>query len=134
MELHEILTERRRQIGMSMEDLVEASGVAKGTVSKIMAGITRNPQIESLKAITYALGLRLEDLDTESSASGLSSAARAIAEAYDRLDCYGKRAVDAIMEIEAERCTNPINNLDAKQKEIIDRLIPNDTANASGEA
>lgn len=133
MELHEILSERRRQIGMSMEVLVEKSGVAKGTVTKIMAGITRNPQIESLKAITYALGLRLEDLDDHGSNSP-SEEALAFARRYDALDYYGRQAVKAIMEIEYERCANPLSKLDARQKEIIDRRIAEDDATASGEA
>lgn len=104
MELHEILTERRRQIGMSMEELVEKSGIAKGTVTKIMAGITRNPQIESLKAITYALGLRLEDLDTNGVSSSISARARALAEAFDKLDTHGQVVVSAVLDLEAERC------------------------------
>ena len=57
------LSERRREIGMSIEELVERSGVPKGTVTKIITGVTENPGIETLKAITYALGLTLEDLD-----------------------------------------------------------------------
>lgn len=133
MELHEILSERRRQIGMSMEVLVEKSGVAKGTVTKIMAGITRNPQIESLKAITYALGLRLEDLDDRGSNSP-SEEALAFARRYDTLDYYGRQAVKAIMEIEYERCANPLSMLDARQKEIIDRWLAEDDATVSGEA
>lgn len=133
MELHEILSERRRQIGMSMEVLVEKSGVAKGTVTKIMAGITRNPQIESLKAITYALGLRLEDLDDQASNSP-SEEALAFARRYDSLDYYGRQAIKAIMEIEYERCANPLSKLDAKQKEILDRWLADDDATVSGGA
>lgn len=57
------LSERRREIGMSLDDLVEKSGIPRGTVTKIITGVTENPGIETLKAITYALGLTLEDLD-----------------------------------------------------------------------
>lgn len=65
MEIYEILTARRKEKGMSLDALVEASGVPKGTVAKIMSGHSRNPGIEALKAITYALDLTLEDLDAK---------------------------------------------------------------------
>lgn len=63
MQLYEILTSRRKEIGMSIDTLVEVSRVPKGTVAKILTGVIKNPGIESLKAITYALGLSLEDLN-----------------------------------------------------------------------
>lgn len=63
MQLYEILTSRRKEIGMSIDTLVEVSRVPKGTVTKILTGVIKNPGIESLKAITYALGLSLEDLN-----------------------------------------------------------------------
>lgn len=131
MELYEILSERRRQIGMSMEELVEKSQVAKGTVTKIMAGITRNPQIESLKAITYALGLRLEDLDTIDSASGISAEARTLAERYDKLDSHGKKVVLAVLDLEAERCADPISKLNARQKESIGHMHSDESTSAN---
>ena len=63
MILHELLTKRREELGLTREDVVSRSGVPRGTVSKIMSGHTLNPQIESLKAIVYALGLTLESID-----------------------------------------------------------------------
>lgn len=63
MEISKILSDRRRKIGMSIDDLVAASGVPRGTVTKVLVGITKDPGIETLKSITYALGLSLEDLD-----------------------------------------------------------------------
>lgn len=63
MEFYEILTARRVALGMNLDALAEKSGVPKGTVAKVMSGHSRNPGIETLKAITYALDLTLEDLD-----------------------------------------------------------------------
>lgn len=134
MDLHEILTERRRQIGMSMEELVDKSGVAKGTVSKIMAGITRNPQIESLKAITYALGLRLEDLDSDSTSSSISAKARALAEAFDKLDAHGQKVVSAVLDLETERSAATKRDYDAlyaRQKAVAESV---DDVNSSAHA
>ena len=131
MELYEILSERRRLIGMSMEELVEKSQVAKGTVTKIMAGITRNPQIESLKAITYALGLRLEDLDTTDSDFGISAEARVLAERYDKLDSHGKKVVLTVLDLESERCADALSGLIARQKEAIDQMRADESTSAN---
>ena len=59
---YRLLSDRRREIGMSVDDLAAAAGVPKSTVAKIITGVTDNPGIETLKAITYALGLTLEDI------------------------------------------------------------------------
>lgn len=53
----------RKSIGMSIDELSEKSGIPKGTLSKITAGITKDPGIETVKAIVYAMGFSLNDLD-----------------------------------------------------------------------
>lgn len=111
MALHEILTRKRIELGISLDEIVKRSGVAKGTVSKIMSGNTPNPQIESLKAIAYALGLTLDDLDenpNKSSVSTISSAAMNLARIYDTLDDHGRRLLDMVAKHESER-SKPVN-------------------------
>lgn len=53
----------RREKGLSVEELSKLSGVPLGTLSKITAGITKNPNLETVKAIVSALGLTLDDLE-----------------------------------------------------------------------
>ena len=62
--LHKILTERRKNIGMSIDQLVEKSGIPKGTLTKVLTGVSPNPSLETVKAIAYALGLTLNDLES----------------------------------------------------------------------
>lgn len=52
----------RKQTNMSIDELSAKSGVPKGTLSKITAGITKNPSIETVKAIVYCMGFTLDDL------------------------------------------------------------------------
>lgn len=59
----EKINEYRKKRGLSIEELSEKSGVPIGTLSKINAGITKNPNLETVKAIAYALGITLDDLD-----------------------------------------------------------------------
>lgn len=61
MELKDQITLYRRQSGLSIEELARRSGVPLSTVKKISAGITRDPQVETLRAIAYAMGKTLDD-------------------------------------------------------------------------
>lgn len=62
MELNEVINYRRKSLNMSVDDLVTKSGVPKGTLSKITAGINANPTLSTVKAICKALDCTLDDL------------------------------------------------------------------------
>lgn len=53
----------RRELGLSLDELSESSGVPMGTLSKITAGITKDPKLQTLVAIARALHCTLNDLD-----------------------------------------------------------------------
>ena len=59
----EAFNDLRLKSGMSLDELSERSGVPKGTLSKITAGITKNPSIETMKTLVHAMGYTLDDLD-----------------------------------------------------------------------
>jgi len=52
----------RKEKGLSVEDLSILSSIPMGTLSKITAGITKNPNLETVKAIMTALGKTIDDL------------------------------------------------------------------------
>lgn len=100
----------RKSIGMSIDELSDKSGVPKGTVSKITSGITKDPGIETVKAIVYAMGFRLDDLDGTNGAqiannnnAKLSKNEYIIIQKYRDLDDHGKRMVDIVIKAETER-------------------------------
>ena len=97
--LHKILTDRRRSLGMSIDQLVEKSGVPKGTLTKVITGVSPNPALETVKAITYALGLTLNDLEEEHELE-LSAEAITFARAFDKMTPYGKAIIRCVMEQE----------------------------------
>ena len=66
MSLGSRINEIRKERGMSIDDLCALSGVPKGTLSKITAGITTSPTLDTVKAIAKALNCHLDDLDDES--------------------------------------------------------------------
>lgn len=99
-----MLSDRRKAIGMSIDQLVELSGVPKGTVTKILTGVTPNPSLENAKAIAYALGLTLMDLD-DGVVGNVPSVDLRLVELFSKLDDHGKKLVMAVLDLEYERCT-----------------------------
>ena len=63
MALGDRINEIRKEKKISIDELCERSGVPKGTLSKITAGITANPTLDTVRVIAQALGCTLDDLD-----------------------------------------------------------------------
>ncbi len=63
----EKIAELKKQMGITTEELSRRSGVPLGTLNKILSGATKDPKLETLKAIARVLGCTLDDFDdTES--------------------------------------------------------------------
>lgn len=118
--LHDILNARKKELGMDLDGIVRKSGVPKGTVSKIMSGITPNPSIENVKAIAHALGLSLSDLDDKITSLNLSEEERAFLDSFRTLDAPGKAAVQAVLESQQQR----IREYGPADKKSTSRRIP----------
>ncbi|WP_394923302.1 helix-turn-helix transcriptional regulator [uncultured Robinsoniella sp.] len=59
----EKIAEYKKKMGMTTAELAEKSGVPLGTLNKILSGATKDPKLETLKAIARVLGLTLNDFD-----------------------------------------------------------------------
>lgn len=59
----EKIAEYKKKSGMTSEELSQKSGVPLGTLNKILSGATKDPKLETLKAIAHVLGLSLDDFD-----------------------------------------------------------------------
>lgn len=92
MEFYEILSIRRKDVGMSYDDLSTRSSVPISTLKKILTGVTKDPQFETVRAISYALGLTLNDLDDNepSGVGALSSDESKIVLIFRNLNSEGK--------------------------------------------
>lgn len=96
----------RKYVGMSIDELSEKSGVPKGTLSKITAGITKNPSVDNVKAVVHAMGFTLDDLDDFPQSKGNSLFTDKEIEhikKYRRLPNSGKEMVDMVLDKEYER-------------------------------
>lgn len=52
----ERITDLRKQVGMTIDELSIRSGIPVSTLKKISAGLTANPTLDTVKAIARALG------------------------------------------------------------------------------
>lgn len=59
----EKISEYKKKLGLTTEELSIKSGIPLGTLNKILSGATKDPKLETLKAIARVLGLSLDDFD-----------------------------------------------------------------------
>ena len=88
MELGEAISYYRRQRGLTIDQLVEKSGVPKGTLNKIMNGVTNSPKVETVKAIAAALDISLSDLDAMQQKDEVPAKAITIPRKLERVTDY----------------------------------------------
>lgn len=62
----DFINQRKKELGLTNDKLSKLSGVPMGTLSKIMAGLIKNPKLDTLQAIAKALGCTLDDFSDES--------------------------------------------------------------------
>ena len=106
------INNRRKELGMSIDDLVSKSGIPKSTLSKITAGINTNPTLSTVQALCKALECSLSDIINFEKDNTPTVEETHLLKKFRSLDPYGQKAVTSVLDIEFERC------LEAKQKKI----------------
>jgi transcriptional regulator with XRE-family HTH domain len=59
----EIINKLKKERGLTSEQLSKESGVPLGTLNKILNGTTKDPKLETLKALARVLNCSLDDFD-----------------------------------------------------------------------
>ena len=59
------LNEMKKTAGMTTDDIVNLTGLPKGTLNKIFAGQTKNPQLSTIRTIVHSMGYTLDDLEPD---------------------------------------------------------------------
>lgn len=62
MHIGENIKTCREQMGLNQHDLEEKSGISRTQISRLESGKQNNPQIETIVAISTALGISIEKL------------------------------------------------------------------------
>lgn len=104
MELYKVLSNRRRELGMKIEELSAKSGIPENTLKKVLTGITANPGISTVKAIVSALNMTLCQLDEQIEvADNLSSEEIKLLSDYRAMDDRSKKFVRMVIDYELGR-------------------------------
>ena len=110
----ERINEIKKEMGITTDDLSERSGVPVGTLNKILSGQTKDPKLETLKSIARVLGCTLDEFDDDGSeASKFTQVEMLIVRRYRTLDDHGRKLIDAVLEIECERCSEFVKRGDS---------------------
>ncbi|ADU27728.1 helix-turn-helix domain-containing protein [Ethanoligenens harbinense] len=114
MGLDERLSYLRKQKGVTIEQLSDRSGVPLSTVKKICAGITANPNLETVKMLAKALNCRLDDLDDESAQNqeSLSRDEQQLIDGYRELSAQGKEYIRQTMSMAKNTYKKRISSTD----------------------
>lgn len=59
----EIINQLKKDKGLTAEELSKKSGVPLGTLNKILSGVTKDPKLETLRALAKTLDCNLDDFD-----------------------------------------------------------------------
>lgn len=99
----------RKEKNMDLSTLAEKSGVPYGTLSKISAGITKDPKLETVKAIARTLGVTIDAFDDvppqreHGNMDSFTLTEKNLIKKYRELDTHGKKIIDLIIKHEVER-------------------------------
>ncbi len=97
------ISEIRKSKKMKIETLSQKSGVPISTLKKILSGVTKDPQIDTIKAIARALECTLEDFDDNSNLKNYSAVEKKLIADYRKLDDHSKEVVQVVIRKELER-------------------------------
>lgn len=104
MDIGEKISLYRKEKKITLDELAEKSGVPKSTINKIIAGISKSPSLENVRAIAAVLGKTLDDFcDTPPVRVGVTNDEMEIVKKFRTLDAYGKETVSIILDREYVR-------------------------------
>ncbi len=64
-----IIPAKIKDLNMSVAQVERLAGLKRGVLQKILGGYTKNPTVNTIKAVAEALNLKVEDLMTQDSSS-----------------------------------------------------------------
>lgn len=87
----EIIEVLKKERNLTSKELADLSGVPKGTLDKILSGVTKDPKLETLKALAKVLGCTLDDFDdTNNSLNNIDTREAKLIENYKKLNSIAK--------------------------------------------
>lgn len=81
----DILNDMKRRSGKTTEQISDESGIPKGTLNKLFAGQTKDPQYSTIYAVVHSLGYTVDDLAPTEKAPATEMASEALKAEYVEL-------------------------------------------------
>lgn len=97
MELSDLIARYRKESGLTIDELATASGVPKGTITKILGNVTKAPTLDTVRAIAHALGKTLADFD-EAPPADANPLEESLLRCFDRLNQEGQERLVEIAD------------------------------------
>lgn len=106
------LCELKKQSKKTSDEIALESGIPKGTLNKLFAGQTKDPQLSTIKAVVHCLGHTLDDLDetikkspelTEANSPALDNDTQQLVEQYRSLTDEDQHFVKRIIHLLASK-------------------------------
>ena len=112
----ERLVQLKKNSGMTIEQIATASGVPKGTLNKLFAGQTKDPQLSTVSAVVHCMGYLSGD--TSNGETVLTPRQSALLSSFDQLNEEGQtKAVEYVEDLvltgRYKKCSAP--DLGAKE-------------------
>lgn len=96
----EVIEELKKKLNLTSRELSEKSGVPKGTLDKILNGTTKDPKLETLKALSRVLNCTLDDFDDKDAKSLISIKEKRLVDNFNKLNEIGKdEAIKRVSEL-----------------------------------
>lgn len=89
----------KKNKGMTTDDISKYSGIPKGTLNKLFAGQTKDPQLSTIRAVVHALGYTLDDLYQDTNNQQFSENELTLINKYRLLTQTGQKAADESINI-----------------------------------
>lgn len=96
------LNRLKKSCNMTIEQISDASGVPRGTLNKLFAGQTKDPQLSTVSAVVHCMGYTLDDLSDDSvcGKTRLTPAQTALLSSFDQLNEEGQtKAVEYVEDL-----------------------------------
>ena len=96
----EKISEYKKALGLTNEELANKAGVPKGTLDKILSGVTKDPTLGTLKSLARVLNCSLDDFDDSNTTNVYSSKETQLLDRFNKLNDIGKdEAIKRVSEL-----------------------------------
>jgi repressor LexA len=109
----EKINEYKKKMQLTTKELSDRSGIPISTLSKLLTGESNNPTLKNLQALANVFKCTLNDFGSpDTFGLSISSSEREQIRKIRKMDSYGRKAVNAVIDIEFERILQTESNPD----------------------